>query len=171
MLLWLFNWLLLLPYFFTNATFSNAHKHPFYVSVVEVNHNQKDATLEISCKLFAEDAQTILEKNYKTTIDFEQPQQAKKIDGLLNDYVQKHLALRTDGKTQALKYIGFERDAESLYGYFEVTGVMAVKTMDLNNSLLYDFTDQQVNIMHVMVGGVRKSYKLDYPKTEADFNF
>ena len=169
MLVSLFSWLLLPLLSF--STFSKPYAHPFYVSVVEVNHNAKDATLEISCKLFAEDAQTTLQNDYKTTVDFEQPQQAKKNDALISDYIQKHLSVRTDGKPQTLHYVGFERDAESLYGYFEVPNVASVKTIDLTNSLLYDFSDQQVNIMHVMVGSVRKSYKLDYPKTEAEFGF
>ena len=29
--------------------------HPFYISVTEINQNPKEKTLEISCKLFAED--------------------------------------------------------------------------------------------------------------------
>lgn len=163
-------WLLLLP-LIPGSTFSKPHVHPFYVSVVEVNHNAKEATLEISCKMFAEDVQSILQQDYKTTVDFGQAQQAKKIDGMLMDYIGKHLSLKADGKLEPLHYVGFEREAESLYGYFEVTGVPAIKTLDLTNSLLYDFSAQQINIMHVMAGGVRKSLKLDYPNTAAAFQF
>ena len=28
--------------------------HPFHVSVVEINHNETDKTLEISCKIFTD---------------------------------------------------------------------------------------------------------------------
>ena len=152
-------------------TFSKAHAHPFYVSVVEINHNKSNALLEISCKLFAEDAETTLEQQYKTPIDLSQPQQKGTIDRLLNDYVQKHLALQADKKAQTLRYVGFEREAESLYCYFEVDNLAAVKTIDITNSLLYDFTDKQINIMHVVVDGVRKSFKLDYPNTQTTFSF
>ena len=40
--------------------------HPFFVSVTEMNHNAKDKTLEISCKLFADDFEKGLEQVYKT---------------------------------------------------------------------------------------------------------
>ena len=40
--------------------------HPFYISITEINHNAKDKTLEISCKMFAEDLEETLNKNYKT---------------------------------------------------------------------------------------------------------
>jgi len=163
--------LLLSLFLLPQPSFSKVHVHPFYVGVVEINHNKTGAALEISCKLFAEDVETALEQDYKTVIDFSQPQQSKKIDALLADYVPKHLAVQADKKAQALRYVGFEREAESLYCYFEVKGIVSVKTIELSNSLLYDFTDKQINIMHVMVGGVRKSFKLDYPKTEAAFSF
>jgi hypothetical protein len=175
MFIWLHQWLLV---FFialfapaAHSTFSKPHAHPFYVGVVEVNHNKSAASLEISCKLFAEDAEAVLEQQYKTTLDLSQPQQKSKIDGLLADYVPKHLALQADKKGVKLRYVGFEKEAESLYCYFEATGIPTVSTIDLRNSMLYDFTDKQINIMHVMVNGVRKSYKLDYPKTEASFAF
>ena len=29
--------------------------HPYYISVVEINHNPTDKTLEISCKIFTND--------------------------------------------------------------------------------------------------------------------
>lgn len=162
---------LLLPFLYTAPTFSKPHAHPFYVSVVEVAHNKAAATLEISCKLFAEDAEVALEKAYNTQVDFGKEEAAKQTGTLLNDYMQKHLNLTTDNQARTLQFAGFEVEAESLYCYFEVTGVPVVKTLNLHNSVLYDFTDKQINIMHVMVDGNRKSYKLDYPKTAAAFQF
>ena len=40
--------------------------HPFHVSVVEINHNATDKTLEISCKIFTDDFEKVLAQNYKT---------------------------------------------------------------------------------------------------------
>jgi hypothetical protein len=172
MALWLYNWLFfLLPLHGAGPTFSKPHTHPFYVGVVEVAHNKGTATLEISCKLFAEDVETTLEQTYKKGIDFGATQQKAAIDGLLTDYFSKNLALMADKKALSLHYLGFEQESESLYCYFEVSSIPAVKSILLRNSLLYDFTDKQINIMHVQVNGVRKSFKLDYPQTQATFEF
>lgn len=173
MVLFLYKWLFLFAAVFCSApqTFSKPHAHPFYVSVTEVGHNKAAATLEISCKLFAEDAQAALEHAYKTKVDFGQAQQTARMGGLVNDYVQKHLSLQVNSQARKLQFAGFEMEAESLYCYFEVTGVPAVTTIALTNSLLYDFSDKQINIMHVLAAGTRKSYKLDYPDTQAEFRF
>jgi hypothetical protein len=36
--------------------------HPFYISMVEINHNAKDATVEISVRIFTEDFEKTLQK-------------------------------------------------------------------------------------------------------------
>jgi hypothetical protein len=37
--------------------------------VTEINHNAADQTLEISCKLFTDDFEKVLSKNYKVKAD------------------------------------------------------------------------------------------------------
>lgn len=145
--------------------------HPFYISVTEVNYNANAKSLEISCKFFAEDLEQILEKNYKTQLDISAQKDKASFDKFIPDYISRHLALTVDGKAVAPHYLGFEKEKESVYAYFEVSNVAAVKSISAVNSLLHDFIDQQINIMHVTVGGKRQSTKLDYPDTKAAFTF
>jgi hypothetical protein len=145
--------------------------HPYYISVVEINHNPTDKTLEISCKIFTNDFETTLEKNYKTKVDLTNPPDKSAMDKLVSDYIKKHLSIRADNKTANLSYVGFEKEEEAVYSYFQVDNVPTVKKIDVTNSILHDFSDQQINIIHCTVGGKRQSDKLDYPKTEASFSF
>lgn len=169
-----YQWLLflLLP-FWNAATKKQAapSPHPFYVSVTEINHNAAEKSLEISCKFFAEDLEQILEKDYKTQLDISSSKDKAAFDKDIPDYVGKRLSLVVDGKPVSLKYIGFEKEKESAYAYFEVSGVASVKSINATNSLLHDFINQQINIMHVTVGGKRQSTKLDYPEIKASFSF
>ncbi|MFL5742393.1 MAG: DUF6702 family protein [Flavisolibacter sp.] len=145
--------------------------HPFYISVTEINHNAKDKTLEISCKMFAEDLEVQLEKNYRTTLDISSEKDKASFDKYIPDYLGQHFSLSVDGKPVKLVYVGFEKEKESAYCYFQVNGVSSVKKIDLVNSLLYDFNDQQINIMHVTVNGQRQSTKLNYPDKQVSLSF
>lgn len=144
-----------------------AKAHPFYIAVTEINHNAKDQDLEISCKLFADDLEQILEKNYRTTLDISAERDKASFDKLIPDYVNRHLALVVDGRAVSLVYVGFEKEKESAYCYFQVNKVAAPKKIDLTNSLLHDFNSSQINIIHITVNGKRQSTKLDYPDTRA----
>ncbi len=145
--------------------------HPFYVSVTEINHNAKDKTLEISCKIFADDMEEVLKKNNNKPVDLANAKQLNQNNQLVADYIQKRLAINVDGKNVKLSFIGFEKDKESVYCYFEVPNVPSLKKIDLSNSLLQDLNEEQINIMHMIVNGHRKSYKLDFPKKDASFSF
>jgi hypothetical protein len=145
--------------------------HPYYISVVEINHNATDKTLEITCKIFTNDFETTLEKNYKAKVDLSNPKDKANTDKWITDYIKKHLSIKVDGKDVNLTYLGFEKDEEAVFSYFQVDNVANVKRVNVSNSLLHDFSDQQINIIHCSVGGRRQSTKLDYPSTEAGFQF
>lgn len=145
--------------------------HPFYVSVTEIQHNAPEKTLEISCKIFTEDLEAILKKNYNTPIDFKITTQKAIQDQLVADYIKKHLVLKADGKPLTLEYVGFEEEKEAIWVYCQVSGLASVHKLDADNSILHDFIESQINLMHVTVGGDRKSMKLDYPKRTASFSW
>jgi hypothetical protein len=93
------------------------------------------------------------------------------MDKLVSDYIKKHLSIKADNKAVTFSYVGFEKEDEAIYSYFQVDNIPSVKKIDITNSILHDFSDQQINIIHCVVGGKRQSDKLDYPKAEASFQF
>ncbi len=145
--------------------------HPFHVSVVEINHNATDKTLEISCKIFTDDFEKILAKNYSTKVDLINPPDKSKMDSLVKKYVISHLIIKTDGKPVVLNYLGYENESEAAYGYLEVSGIASVNKLEIINNIMYDLFDDQIGILHVTVGGNRKSTKLNYPDKDASFSF
>ena len=145
--------------------------HPLHVSVTEINHNASDKTLEVTCKMFTDDFEKVLVQNYKTKVDLINPPDRPAIDKLISDFVQKHLLIKLDNKSVQLSYLGFEREAEAVYSYFQVENVAVIKKLEASNSILHEMFTDQINMMHIMVGGKRKSFKLDYPDKEVAINF
>lgn len=151
---------------------SNAEKtHPLHVSVTEINHNAADKTLEISCKLFTDDFEKVLMQNYKTKVDLINPPDRPAMDKLVSDFIQKHLIIKADGKAAQFSYIGFERDNDVVYSYFQVDNITSVKKMEITNHLMHELFTDQINLVHVIVNGKRKSIKLDYPEKETAMSF
>lgn len=148
-----------------------AFTHPFFVSVTEVEHNAQDKTLEISSKIFTDDLEAVLLKNYGTLVDFKKTNEKASQDKLVADYLKKHLVLKADGKPLNLDYVGFEEEREAIWVYCQVTGVATVKKLEMDISILHDYTNSQINLVHATVGGDRKSNKLDYPKRTVVFEW
>jgi hypothetical protein len=152
-------------------TFLLALLHPYYVSVTEIKHDAKSQSLEVSCRLFSDDLETALNKMGQGKVDILNPKNSNQINDLIARYVPQHLKITVNGKPLMLKFIGYEQESEATWCYFEVVGVRSAKNIGISNDLLYAEHEEQINMLHVTVGGVRKSTKLDNPERKAVFQF
>jgi hypothetical protein len=162
----LYKWLFL----FLGTTTTSSH-HPIFVSVTEINHNAVARTLEISCKIFTDDFEQSLRQQNKATIDLLNPGLKNQMNPLVNNYVQQHLKVSADNKKLVLQFLGFEQQEEGIISYYQVDNVAAVKKITVTDNILYDAKPQQMQIIHVMVHGERKSSRLNNPDEVADFVF
>lgn len=154
---------LLLHFLFVSFSFlplGENKLHPIFVSVTELEHNAKENTLEMSCKIFTDDFEKALRTTYKTHVDLSDENVKPAMDKLVNDYVQKHTKIVVDGKIVSLKYLGFEKIEEAIYSYFEVDNILFPKKIEVTENVLLEYNSQQMNIVHVTVAGERKSGKL-----------
>lgn len=168
MVAFLFKWLMI-------ASLLNgqpgALNHPIYVSVTEIEHNAKDKTLEISCKVFTNDFETVLRQQYKGTVDLLQPKDKAAMNNLVSSYIKKHLSLVVDGKPVSMDYLGYEQQEEGIESYYQVNNIASVKQVDVTDNILYEYKSEQLSIIHVIVNGNRKSYKLNNPSDKVSFSF
>lgn len=145
--------------------------HPIYVSVTEIEHNAREKSLEVSCKLFTDDFENTLRKAYQVKVDLLHPGNKASMNRLVDDYVQKHLKINIDGRAVQLKFIGYEEIEEGIYSYFEATGIERIKDLVIMDNLLYEYKKEQISLLHVLVNGSRKSTKLNNPDATATFSF
>jgi len=149
----------------------NERKHPLHVSTTEIEFNPKEKSLEISCRIFTDDFETILAKQFKTKTDLTKPSMHKAMDELIKKYMAAHLKPNVNGKNTNFTYVGFEIDHEATNVYLEIENINTLQKLGLANSILYDLFDDQMNILHVQKQGVRKSIKTNYPETLAAVSF
>jgi hypothetical protein len=145
--------------------------HPFFVSVIDINHNEKEASIEISVRCFTTDLEKMIAAETKNTIDLSQSSQKSKADALIKAYLTKKLSLSVNGSKTNLEYVGFEIQKESTWTYFEIKNIKQLSQLNVFCEVLFGVNDQQINIFHVSAKGSRKSYELIYPKNTTQFNF
>jgi uncharacterized protein YggU (UPF0235/DUF167 family) len=176
MVILLYKWLFLVSAFLGNgngnALPESPARHPLFVSVTEMNYNAAEKSVEISCKLFIDDFEKTLTNINHTKVDLTTPANKGEADKMVTAYIKSHLQLKLDNKAVTLEFVGFEKENDAVWSYFEVKNTTtAPKKMDVVNAILYEAYDKQMNLMHVTVGGNRKSTRLNYPDKEASFEF
>jgi hypothetical protein len=176
MVILLYKWLFLISALTGNgqgaALPDNHARHPLFVSVTEMNYNAAEKNVEISCKIFTDDFEKTLSNMYHTKVDLTAPANKTEADKMVMEYIKSHLQLKVDNKPVTLEFVGFEKENDAVWSYFEVKQIgTSPKKIEVINSVLYESYDKQMNLMHVSVGGNRKSTRLNYPDKEASFNF
>jgi hypothetical protein len=145
--------------------------HPFYVSVTEIEQNQKTGKLQVSTRIFYDDLEKALDKRYKTNINILKPVNKQQVDALISGYVKEHLKIKADNKEMLLKYVGYEIEEEAAWCYFETDKTDPVRNLYIQNNILFEQHESQVNMIHALVTGKRQSSKLDNPKDKVNFSW
>lgn len=165
---WLFVFFFLI---FSSAFSPKKYFHPYFVTVTEIEHNPKEKTLEISCKIFTDDFEKTLRSNYNTNVDLLNSKDKSKMNKLVAEYIKKHLQIIVNGRLLLLQFAGYENEEEAISCYFQVKNIGMVKKIDVRDDLLFEYKKEQINILHVTVNGKRKSTKLDNPESKASFTW
>lgn len=145
--------------------------HPIHISNTEINYNSKDKNVEITCRIYTDDFESALVKMFKQKADFS----AKDADVQLRERVKKYLNVNLniliDNKKTDLSLLGFEVDHEAVNVYLEYAQATSPKSFIVQNSILYEIYDDQMSIIHVIVGGKRNTKKINFPDKKEHFEF
>jgi len=142
--------------------------HPIHVSTANVEYNKQDNKLEVICTLFTDDFEAALAKQYNAKTDLSKADMHPAMDALVKSYIAANLHIKTDDATVNLNYLGFEINREAVDVYLESDKIPAVKKVDVDISLVYNLFDDEINIVHIIVNGVRKSEKVNYPEKRVE---
>ncbi|WP_297984852.1 DUF6702 family protein [uncultured Chryseobacterium sp.] len=137
--------------------------HPYHVGSVEFKYNVTSKTFEITGRFFLDDLETALQEKYGTMLRFQDEKYKANMDEVLKKYCAEYLRLKTDSQFVNVNYVGYEEDRESVNIYLESDKIKAPKKVETAVSFLYNYYDDQINLVHIIVNGNRKSTKLTYP--------
>ena len=145
--------------------------HKFYVSVTQIEYNEKQQSLQIISRIFIDDIEEVLKKRYDETIKLTSEKQQEKVDTYLYKYLQKKLMITVDDKPVRYNFIGTEYDNDLILCYLEIEGVTSLETITISNKVLMDVFEEQQNIIHVKKGKNRKSLILEKEKEKGMLKF
>ena len=178
MVIELYKWLLIPVFSFSLVTneqkadkSGNNTVHPLHLATVEIDHNASDKTLEITCKTFWDDFESILSKVNRSKVDLVSGKDTAGNNKKIFEYIKSHLQISINGKPVQMSFVGYEKEDVVVYSFLQVDNISSVKKVTIVNSLMHDMFDDQVEIIHMIVNGNRKSTKLDYPAKNAEFSF
>jgi hypothetical protein len=138
-------------------------KHPFYLGVCHFKHNTAENNLEASVKLFANDFEDALKKTFKKPVDVLNGVKNKEVNSFIEQYVKQHLNVKVNALKLECTYLGYEIEKEVVWIYLEYKAVKHIKSVEITNSLLYDFFPGQTHIIRLDCNNTERSSKISMP--------
>lgn len=153
---------MILPLF----AFVGAHK--FYVSVTNIGYSEKEDALQITCRIFMDDLENVLEERYDFKAYLATARESEATDRYIERYLKAKFAIEVDEIDRAYDYLGKKYDNDVVICYIEVPKIdlRNKSSIRIRNEVLTDLFDDQQNIVHFRVQGKRKSFVL----TKSDIN-
>lgn len=146
--------------------------HPIHVSITEIEHNEKNKSLEIISRIYIDDLEvSVRGRKADDNLDLMNPKEGTTTDQLVKEYLQDHLRVMVDGKAAKINYIAHEIDDLAIVCYLEIEGVKKLKKITVINSVIQETHADQSNLVHVTYKGPVKSMRLtrDNPSGELVF--
>lgn len=151
------------------SSFTTYHK--FYVSVTEVEFNEKAQSLQIISRVFTDDLENVLRKRYKDDLRLGKNLESLQAPLYLKKYLEQKLQIWVDDKIVQINYLGREYDNDLTILYIEVENVPEFDRIKLENTVLMDLFQEQKNLMHVEHKGKIKSLVLTKEKEKGVLSF
>jgi hypothetical protein len=145
--------------------------HPYFLSVTEVHIQPEEKTFNISCSMFTEDLESAIKSIYLTHSNLQKDLEAQQVLDLIYQYISARLEISFGEKKQSYTLVGCENQEESTWCYLEGSFSNFSSPISVSNALLFDFLEEQTNMVHMYVGEVRQSVKLNNPNKNAVFTF
>lgn len=136
--------------------------HPFHVSVIDIEHNDENSSVQVSHRIFLDDLEVGLKKYHKVEkLDTYEPESPARLDSLIALYLKDKVSFLINGSKKKFSFIGSELEGDARWCYYEIKDIPEVNEVEVTNATLMEAFEDQQNIVHFKSKGILKSYKLD----------
>mgnify|MGYP000564574835 CR=1 FL=1 len=142
--------LLIVPFFAFTA-------HKYYLSLTQIEFNNSKNSIEVITNVFIDDIETVLNAIHSKKFMLDTTHELKDSDTYFNEYLQKNLAFKINGKIVEFQYLGKEYDGDVVFFYLEIKNIQSVTKIEVENSLLIKHFPKQQNLVKSKVNKKHKS--------------
>ncbi|PKG50400.1 DUF6702 family protein [Olleya sp. 1-3] len=160
---------ILLASLFALFSFSGIHK--YYVSITQIEYVKEKQSVQIISRIFVDDIEKLIRKRYDEKVTLNDGQDEVIIDSYIKKYLLEKMFIKINGTPAMLKFIGKEYDDDIMRCYLEIENVASIKSIEIQNKVLFDIFEDQKNIVRNNINGKNKTFVLIPHKDKGLLNF
>lgn len=164
-------YVLLFLFLVSPLTMKVLNSHEYYVSVTTIEYAKPQQSLQIISQIFIDDFEHVLQQRYDETVVLNDHNKSELVDVYISRYLKSKLKLWVNEKPVEFNFIGKEYKDDIVYCYLEVKDISLINSVKIKNTLLFDFFEEQQNIVRIKINDKNKSYLLVSDNDNCMLNF
>jgi len=154
-----------------SVAISSFEMHKFYVSVTQINFAQDKKTIQITSRIFIDDLNNALEKKYKKKFYIGSTKETEEEIQLLKNYFSENFSIKVNSKTKPTVFLDKEIEDDVIVLYHVIRDVSKINSLEIKNTLLFDFLPEQQHIIHTQISGKKLSALLTFENRTELLNY
>lgn len=154
---------------FRESVTNTAHK--YYLSVSNVTYNKKAEALQMTSRFFIDDLENVLSQRTDETILLTESGSLEKHKKLISSYFRTKLRVKVDGELTPINYLGAEVENDQLVLYIEIPAMVEPSQIEMRFTALIELFEDQKNMVHLKIKGVRKTLLMNKDKKTDSVKF
>ena len=134
--------------------------HKFYVSIYQIEQNVPKKRLEITCRIFIDDLNKVLSKQYTKKISICEPSETTEDINFLKQYLSENILITVNGKIKPILFKSKELETNVVVCYLNCADVKKIKTFSIKNTALLSLNKEQQNIIQIKINNTKQSLLL-----------
>lgn len=133
----------------------------FYSSMTKVDYVEGSKTLKFTTKLNTEHIANAIRIRPETA----------GFEAEVKKYVNKNVDIHVNGQAKNLTFTGSQVNGESVWVYFEASGVGEISNLKMRNAILLETYPKQFNVVNFAYKGQQKTLNFTRGKEALQINF
>ncbi|MEC8602089.1 MAG: DUF6702 family protein [Bacteroidota bacterium] len=142
--------------------------HKYYVSTTLIDFDLNSQTFEITLKVFYDDLEKDLGLD-SNVVDYEKDYNY--LNKIFKKYLSDNFIIEIENQRIILEYLGYEKKRDQINFYMNLDNDFKNKSINIQNSVLFNSFPDQKNIILFRSGRFRKSLIQDMYNPKDSFNF
>ena len=145
--------------------------HKYYLSMMEIEYSEEQQSLQIIINVFMDDIELAINSEYTVDLRLDTKQEMKDTDVYFEKYLKETLKFKVEDKESTFNYLGHEYDSDLVFFYLEIPQIKNPQPLEVHNTILVKYFEDQKNVVKLKVGKKRRSEILNKANDKALLKF
>ena len=121
--------------------------HKYYVSVTQMEFVKEKKSVQIITRIDVDDFEFTLQERFDKNIDLTTINEKSTVDGYIKKYLLQKFKIKINTKEVTFNFVGKDYENDQVVCYLEIEDVIAVNTIEISNTILFDLFPKQKNMV------------------------